>query len=435
MPEHPDPKVRPHPAKRDVADAQRPPRAHTAIQYAELAVTSNFTFLKGASHPEEFVEQAAALGYTGAAIADRNTLAGIVRAHVAAKEISIPLAVGSRVVLSEPKGVSMLLFASSRASYARLCSLLTLGKRRAAKGECRLSLHDLLDHQEGLLCVWLAPETIDQQAIEICEGLARTFDDDRFSIGVAPVYTGEDEVVFAQIDALCARIGAPMAAINDVRHHCAERKALQDVLTCIREGCTLETAGHRLAPNAERHLKSPEEMARLFAAYPQAIARSAAVCARAVAFNLDELRYEYPQEVCPPGLTPDQHLRNLTYAGAAARYPQGVPKKVRERIDHELTLIGELEYAKYFLTVYEIVRFARQREIVCQGRGAAANSAVCYCLGVTSVDPDRIDLLFERFVSKERDEPPDIDIDFEHERREEVIQYIYQTSTDATGPR
>jgi len=436
MPESPDPKPRPHPWQRksDIASPlslRRPVASSLSPSYAELHVTSNFTFLTGASHPEELVEQAAAFGHSAVAITDRNSLAGIVRAHVAAKEVGIPLVVGCRLEMEKEQPgdsipLSILIYPTDRASYGRLCRLLTLGKRRAPKGECHLVLHDLIEHQDGLLAVAIPPAVIDQSFLEVLQGLKSIFDDDRLSLAVSRPYGPDDRGRLAQLAALSEHMRVPMAATNDVLYHIPRRRALQDVLTCIREGCTIDTAGFRLMPHAEHCLKPPEEMARLLAEYPEAIARSVEIAQRASAFNLDELRYEYPHEVCPPGRTPMQHLRDLTWRGADERYPHGTPGKVRDQLLHEFALIDELNYAPYFLTVHDLVVFARSRGILCQGRGAAANSAVCYCLGVTAVDPDRIDVLFERFVSKERDEPPDIDIDFEHERREEVIQYIYK---------
>ncbi len=427
MPERPDPKAHPHPYR----DESRGPAHHAPIvdaPYAELAVTTNFSFLRGASHPEEFVECAATLGHAAGAIADRNSLAGIVRAHVAAKQSAIPLAIGCRLVLSDPADLCVLVYPTSRAAYANLCRLLTLGKRRAPKGECHLTLHDLIDHHEGLLAVVIPPRVLDERFIETLRGMAGVFDDDRLSLAACVQYGPDDAIRLEQVAALGAMTGVRVAAINDCHYHDPARRALQDVITCIRLGCTLDDAGYRLAANAERHLKSPDEMARLFASIPGACVRSAEVALRAAAFSLDELRYEYPDEIVPAGCTMMGHLRDLTERGARERYPEGVggvPEKVRALIEHELTLIDELGYAPYFLTVQDIVVFARSRGILCQGRGAAANSAVCFCLGVTSVDPGRVTLLFERFISKERNEPPDIDIDFEHERREEVIQYLY----------
>lgn len=443
MPEKPDPRARPHPWERlqkgtpsSVAPLPAAAGLQPPVSYIELAVTSNFSFLRGGSHPDELVAEAAALGYAAVAIADRHTLAGIVRAHVAAKEAGIGLVVGCRLVLAEPAGLEMLVYPTDRASYGRLCQLLTFGKRRAAKGECELRLHDLLEYQEGLLGVVVGRERRrdpgahdrhegQQGPVEILKALREVFADDRLSLAMSCPYGQDDRRRLGRLAELSRRTGVPLVATNDVYYHSPQRRALQDVLTCIRLGCTLDEAGLELWANAERHLKPPEEMARLFAAYPAALARSVEIAQRAMGFHLDQLRYQYPHEMCPAAQTPMRYLVELTWRGAAERYPAGVPAKVRGQIEHEFALIEELNYAPYFLTVYDLVRFARSQGILCQGRGAAANSAVCYCLGLTAVDPDRIDVLFERFVSRERNEPPDIDIDFEHERREEVIQYIY----------
>ncbi len=432
MPDVEFPKPRPHPAKTDAAGASpaapRGPRAVSPVPYAELAVTSNFTFLTGASHPEELVERAAALGHRAAAIADTNTLAGVVRAHVAAAQHGIPLAVGCRVAVHDGPGV--LVFPADRAAYARLCRLLTLGKRRAPKGECHLGLHDLLDHAEGLLAVVEPPRALDDGFIEVLRGLRRVFDGDRLSLAASMTYRGDDDERAAQLAALAEHVRTPLAATNRVLYHAPERRRLQDVLTCVRHGCTVEQAGFRLEANAERHLKPPEEMARLFAGLGEtgarAVARSAEIAQRAAAFSLRELRYEYPAEPCPPGTTPTAYLARRAWEGAERRYPGGVPEKTRHALAYELALIEELRYEAYFLTCADIIAFARSRGILCQGRGGAANSAVCYCLGITEVDPAVFSLLFERFISRERREPPDIDIDFEHERREEVLQYIYE---------
>lgn len=427
MPDPADPKAHAHPYKRPASDdGGASGYTPSLIPYAELAVTSNFTFLTGASHPDELVDQAAALGYRAIALTDTNSLAGIVRAHVAAKEAGIPFAVGCRLRFVEPAGLSLFVYPTDRPSYGRLCRLLTTGKRRAPKGECHLWLDDLDELAEGLLAVaWFASPT-DADTPDIIHRLAKLFDDDRLSLALARLYTPNDPPYQEAAIDLARQIGIPLAAVNDVHYHVPQRRALHDVLACVRHGCTLDEAGFRLFPNAERYLKPPEEIARLFAQHPAAVARTEEIARRASGFSLDQLRYEYPHEVCPPGLSPMEHLRHLTWEGAAAHYPQGIPEKVRKQVEHEFTLIEELQYAPYFLTVHDMVRFARSRGILCQGRGAAANSAVCFCLGVTSVDPDRINVLFERFVSRERDEPPDIDIDFEHERREEVIQYIYE---------
>jgi error-prone DNA polymerase len=390
-----------------------------------LCVTSNFTFLTGASHPEELVEQAAHLGHRAVAVTDRNSLAGVVRAHLAAKRLGFRCLVGTMLELADPAGLSILAYPSDRASYGRLCRLLTLGKRRTTKGSCRLCLHDLLEHQEGLLAVVMPPRVLDGAFVEVLEGLRDRFDDDRLSLAASHRHRGDDRQRLGQLEDLANHAGVPLVAVNEVRYHVPARRPLHDALVCIREGCTLADAGYRLDPNAERHLKPAAEMARLFAGLPRAMARTVEIAERAGAFTLDQLEYEYPHEVCPPDRAPIGWLADLAWRGAGDRYPAGVPDAVRRRLDHELQLIDELRYAPYFLTVHDLVVFARSQGILCQGRGAAANSAVCYCLGVTAVDPERIDLLFERFVSRERDEPPDIDIDFEHERREEVIQYIY----------
>ena len=431
MPESPVEKARPHPHKRLERAGQISDEpvlgAQAQTGYAELAVTSNFTFLTGASHPEELVEQAAALGHRAAAITDTNTLAGIVRAHVAAKERGIPLAVGCRLVLSQPEGFIILVYPTCRAAYARLCTLLTLGKRRAPKGECHLTLADLCEHNAGLLAIAVAPgeRRLEQSFLESVSRLREIFDEDRLSLAAWRNYGPDDGARLARVYKLSGATRVPLVAVNDVHYHAPERRALQDIVTCIRHGCTIEEAGYRLHANAERHLKPPDEMARLFADNPGAIARTVEIAERAAAFGLDELRYEYPVETCPSGLTPMQHLAAETWAGAARRYPAGVIDRVGAQIRHELALIDELRYEAYFLTCYDIVRFARSRGILCQGRGGAANSAVCFCLGITEVDPARFSLLFERFISRARNEPPDIDIDFEHERREEVIQYLY----------
>ncbi len=389
--------------------------------YAELQVTSNYSFLRGASHAEELVLTAAALGHRAIAIADRNTLAGVVRAHVAAREAGIRLVVGSRLDLAD--GPSLLCFPTDRAAYGRLARLLTVGKRRSAKGECRLELGDVIAHGDGQILIAVPPENPDQAFSGTLNDLRKHFKK-RLYLAVNNLYRGDDERRMEELSRIASRCRTPLVATNDVHAHGAARRPLQDLLTCIREHCTVHQAGWRLFANAERHLKPPDEMARLFRRYPEAVARSVEI-AEACAFGLDELRYEYPVDPVPGGRTPQEELVRLTWAGAAERYPGGVPERVVAQIEHELELIGSLGYAPYFLTVDDIVRFARGRGILCQGRGSAANSAVCYCLGITAVDPARVELLFERFVSAERDEPPDIDVDFEHERREEVIQYIY----------
>jgi error-prone DNA polymerase len=429
MPELPNPKARAHPWKtpRSPESISTPaiPSGSARIPYAELQVTSNFTFLTGASHPDELVRQAAILGHHSIAITDTNSLAGIVRAHVAAKESAIRFIVGCRLVFTETLTPSILVYPTSRIGYAGLCRLLTLGKRRAIKGQCALMLHDLLEHSSDLLAVILPPRQLDERFIETIRGLQAVFTDDRLSIAAACTFEEDHRTHLQRLSILADHVRVPLVAVNDVHYHIPSRRPLQDVVTCIRHTCTLDDAGYRLFPNAERYLKSPEQMARLFRHAPQALARTIQIADRAGGFNLDELKYQYPDEVVPAGRSAMEHLIDLTWKGAAERYPDGLPAKVRQLVEHEFSLISDLNYAPYFLTVHDIVVFARSRGILCQGRGAAANSAVCYCLGVTAVDPGRVDMLFERFVSKERNEPPDIDIDFEHERREEVIQYLY----------
>ena len=389
--------------------------------YAELQVTSNFSFLRGASHPQELVLQAAVLGLSAIAITDRNSLAGVVRAHGAAKQAGIRLVVGARLDLADAP--SLLCFPTDRAAYGRLSQLLTLGKRRSPKGECVFTLEDVCAYGAGQIIVALPPDDPDEAFTGALKELRKKFKKSLY-LAVQYRYLGDDRQRIRALAALAAEYRVPLVATNDVHAHTAARRPLQDALTCIHEHCTIHEAGYRLCANAERHLKPGEEMARLFHDYPEAIAHALEI-AEACCFDLDELRYEYPVEPVPDGRTPQEELARLTWAGAETRYPGGVPEKVRAQIMHELALIDELGYAPYFLTVHDIVRFARERDILCQGRGSAANSAVCYCLAITAVDPDRIEVLFERFISAERDEPPDIDVDFEHERREEVIQYIY----------
>ena len=389
--------------------------------YAELQVTSNFSFLRGASHPHELVAAAAALGHRAIAITDRNTLAGIVRAHDAAKRAGLRLVVGARLDLTD--GPSLLCFPTDRAAYSRLTRLLTLGKRRAPKGQCLLGLEDVFAHGEGQIIVVVPPERIDAAFADTLRMISACFTR-RCYLAAHHLYRGKDARRIAQLAAMAANARAPLVATNDVHAHAPERRALQDVLTCIREKCTIAEAGFRLFANAERHLKPPAEMARLFRAYPAAVARTIEIVERC-RFSLDELRYEYPSEATD-GRTPQEELVRLTWQGAEAHYKDGVPEKVRAQIEKELALIARLSYAPYFLTVHRIVRFARDKGILCQGRGSAANSAVCFCLGITAVDPAHHEMVFERFVSAARNEPPDIDVDFEHERREEVIQYIYK---------
>jgi error-prone DNA polymerase len=425
MPEAANPKHRP------IVPRPELPRGISAWPYAELDVTTNFSFLRGASHPDELVYRAAELGYAAIAITDVNSIAGVVRAHAAAKEVGIKLCVGTRLVFTD--GPEVLVWAENRAGYAHLCRLLTVGKRRAEKGHCKLELADLLNEPTGLLAA-LVCGSIDPQSPSpqprahglrvFAENLKDAFGP-RLSIAISRIHGPLDERIAREAAELGRDFAIPLVATNQVHYHDEHRQALQDVLTCIRHGCTIHDAGFRLFPNGERFLKPPEEMHRLFRDSPEALRRTIEIAERC-AFSLDALRYEYPDEIVPAGKTTGEYLADLTWAGAAGRYPQGIPPKVHQQIVHELALIEELKIEPYFLTVYDLVRYARSRDILCQGRGSAANSAVCYCLGVTSVDPDRIDVLFERFVSAARGEPPDIDVDFEHERREEVLQYLYE---------
>ena len=512
--------------------------------YAELAVTTNFSFLRGASHPQEMVETADALGHIAIGIADRNSFAGVVRAYDESKNRAIKLIVGTRLVTID--GFEVIAYPTDRQAYGRLCRLLTTGNLKAPKGECHLTFEDIVGAAEGQMLIVVPPldlfsknhspscpalgrasrwnghcsatthemagtspaitspvmtdwahafpgrsaarseaewctadpsETQSLQRSRICGASLRAaphpgnvtpftpplparpresgdpeldsrlranerFEDCLTALAhVAPGRTflagihyhrGDEPRRLGLLAELGEESGAPLVAVNDVRYHVPERRPLLDVLTCVREKCTITAAGLRLSVNAERHLKSPAEMARLFARFPDAIARTAAI-ANACTFSLGELHYEYPDEPVPPGKTAQQHLEDLTWAGARERYPQdtypdGIPDDVKKRIEDELKLIAKLSYARYFLTVHDVVHYARTREkeILCQGRGSAANSAVCFCLGITSVNPEKTKLLFARFISENRGEPPDIDVDFEHERREEVIQYIYE---------
>jgi error-prone DNA polymerase len=395
------------------------------MRYAELQVTSNFSFLRGGSHPAELVLRAAELGQSAVAIADRNTLAGVVRAHSAAKELGFRLVIGCRLDLTDAP--NLLCFPTDRAAYGRLSRLLTRGKRRAEKGECHLAYADLLEHGEGQLLLALPPDEADAGFADFLKRLAGDFRGKAY-LAAQHLYRGDDARRLHHLASLAQKARLPLVATNDVLYHSPTRRPLQDVVTCIREGCTIAEAGFRLEANAERHLKPPQEMARLFRDHPAAVERSLEIVERC-AFSLDELRYVYPDETGEDGLSAQAKLEKLAREGAARRYPQGVPAKIAKQIEHELRLIAELDFASYFLTVQDIMSFAWSKGILCQGRGSAANSAVCYCLGITDVNPNEVDLLFERFVSSERNEPPDIDVDFEHERREEVIQYIYRKYT------
>jgi len=388
--------------------------------YAELHAQTNFSLLEGASHPAEMVARAAELGYAALAVTDRNSLAGVVRAHGAAKDLGLKLIIGAEITPDDAP--SVVLLAPDRAAYGRLARLITTGRRRAEKGACRLSFDDIADHATGLIAAIPLSGRTNPAAQWVFQ--YRDLFPDRCYL-LAELHHGpDDRRRLERLQSLSRQTHIPLVAAGGARYHVPERQALCDVLTATRLGRAVAEAGDALLPNAERHLRDIPTLTRLFANVPDALARTGEIANRCT-FSLDELRYEYPEELAPPGVTPMEHLRRLTWHGARERYPRGTPEKVRRLIEHELTLIEELRYEAYFLTVWDLVRFARERGILCQGRGSAANSAVCFCLGITSVDPERTDVLFERFVSRERNEAPDIDVDFEHQRREEVLQYLY----------
>src|SRR5688572_15401732 len=382
--------------------------------YAELHCLSNFSFQRGASHPEELVERAAALGYSALAITDECSLAGVVRAHSAAKERGLKLVIGSEIRLQE--GLKLVLLATDRASYGAISALITAGRRRSKKGSYSLGFPDL-ETIRGKGVLILLIEGSEAQACWI----AGRFAGDAWL--AAELHCGPNDVArLNELKALSEKSGLPLVAAGDVHMHVRSRRRLQDVLTAVRLGKPVAQCGHALHPNAERHLRLRMRLAQVYPA--QLLAETLAI-ARRCNFSLDSLRYEYPQELVPPGETPASWLGKLTEKGLRWRFRDSVPAKVAELAGHELALIAELGYEPFFLTVYDVVSFARSKGVLCQGRGSAANSVVCYALGITEVDPARMSMLFERFVSKERNEPPDIDVDFEHQRREEVIQYVY----------
>ena len=410
--------------------------------YAELHCLSNFTFLRGASHSQELVARAAQLGYQALAITDECSLAGVVRAHVAAKERGLKLIVGAefdirdqelgtrnqkplsrdhetRTTKHVPRELKLVLLAQNREGYGNLSELITRGRRNAEKGEYRLSREDLGPGLEHCLALWLPPA---QPQSEDAHWLAEHFPG-RTWIAVELLARGGDWDRLETLQRLGRQTGLPLTACGDVHMHVRSRRALQDTLSAIRLGVPVANVGRALLPSGEHHLRRRETLERI---YPRELLAETLRIAGLCNFSLDELRYEYPEEIVPVGKTPAQHLRELTEAGLEKRYPGGVPETVHNQAEKELDLIAELRYEPYFLTVHDIVRYARGQSILCQGRGSAANSVVCYALGITEVDPNRTRLLFGRFLSKERNEPPDIDVDFEHERREEVIQYIYQ---------
>ncbi|MBE7183812.1 MAG: error-prone DNA polymerase [Methylobacterium mesophilicum] len=392
------------------------------MSYAELQVTSHFSFLRGASSCEELFAQAAVSGIEALAITDRNSLAGIVRAYEAAKATGVRLIVGCRLDLTD--GSSLLVYPTERTGYARLCRLLSLGKRRGGKANCLIGWEDVADHADGLLAV-LVPDEADERCADQLRRVADIFPG-RAYLALTLRRRPKDQMRLHALNVLAAQAGVPTVVTNDVLYHEPARRILQDVVTAVRHGCTVDQLGLRRERFADRFLKPAAEMQRLFARHPDALARTLEIAERC-RFSLDELRYQYPEEAVVAGMTPQAALEKLTWEGAENTYPEGVPDSVRGTLQHELALIASLDYAPYFLTVRSIVAFARSRDILCQGRGSAANSAVCYVLGITSINPETNDLLFERFVSQERKEPPDIDVDFEHERREIVMQWVFDT--------
>ncbi len=407
--------------------------------YAELAVTTNFSFLRGASHAKEFILQAVALGLTGIGIADHNSVAGVVRAYSALDEwndhvlaekekgIDLPavkLAVGARLCFADGTP-DILAYPQNRAAWGRLTRLITVGKSRGEKAECILYLDDLMERIAGLNLIVMPPARIKSDALTDLLRRLKVTNRQVVTLAAGMLYRGDDTRRLARLKDIAERAFIPLIAVNDALYHVPERRALQDVMTCIREHVTIDKAGRLLEANAERHLKSPREMARLFRRAPEAVDQTLRFLDRC-GFSLEELKNtEYPDENREGFANPQEALVALVEEGYRKRYPDGAKKHVREALDKELKITSELDYAPYFLTVHDIVRYARSRGILCQGRGSAANSVICYCLEITEVDPEKVDLLFERFVAEERKEPPDIDVDFEHERREEVIQHIY----------
>lgn len=390
--------------------------------YCELHTKTNFSFLQGASHPDELIRQAAEIGLSGIAITDEASVAGVVRAHVTAKEMGIKLIIGAEIVPED--SLPVVLWATDRVSYGRLCRLITKGRCRTQKGKYLLTFEDIAEHSDGLLA-GVIPQTHGGRSIlHHLQQYRSVFGQRGYLLG--EILLGpNDRRQMEWLQSLSRRSHLPLVAAGNVFYHHPSRAPLCDILMAIRLGTTVDALGEHRFVNAQRYLKPCEEMNAIWYRFRDAMARTEEI-ASLCHFSLDDLRYEYPQELSPPGETPFAYLQRLTWEGARKRYPQGIPEKVSQLLEHELKLIHELHYEPYFLTVWDLVRFARSRGILCQGRGSAANSAVCYCLGITAVDPERMDLLFERFVSRERNEAPDIDVDFEHQRREEIIQYIYQ---------
>jgi error-prone DNA polymerase len=388
--------------------------------YAELHCLSAYSFQRGASMPEELVQRAEELGYRAIAITDECSVAGVVRAYTAAKQVNLKLIIGTEITLAD--GLKLVLLATHIRGYEAMCELITHGRRAADKGEYRLERSDLPSTPEGLEAIWIPPAKVEAaKALEETRWIGERFMGHAW-IAVELHRGPDDEARIAELEAIGAQTGLRCIAAGDVHMHARSRKKLQDVMTAVRHQCTVAQAGRKLLPNGERYLRP---IGRISKIYPVRLMAASLDLASRCAFSLDEIRYEYPEELVPQGETPTTHLRHLAFEGLARRYPRGAPESVVQTVEHELKLIAELAYEPFFLTVNDIVEFARSKDILCQGRGSAANSAVCYCLGITEVDPGRMSVLFERFISKERNEPPDIDVDFEHQRREEVIQYIY----------
>ena len=400
------------------------------MSYVPLSCKSNFSFLDGASHPDELVEQAHALGIETLVLTDRDGVHGVVRAHVKAKELGVRLIVGAEVTVDDAASSSTcVLLAADRTGYANLCRLITAGRLRRPKGESRVTWPEVCERAEGLIALWGGERSLLVRGAEppaVAGPLHEAFGDRLYAM--ATRHRRAEEVrQEARLRRHAGRAGLPLVAATEVLYHTPARRDLQDVLTCIRHGVALADAGRLIKPNAEHDLKSSQKMAQLFADEPALVERTREVASRCT-FSLSEIRYRYPAERLPKGKTSSAWLRELTLRGARERFGggDGVPAPIREQIDRELALIDELDYGGYFLTMWEIVRYCRQEGILCQGRGSAANSVVCYCLGITAVDPTRVELLFERFLSRERHEPPDIDLDIMHARREEVLQHVYR---------
>ncbi|MBT5597049.1 MAG: PHP domain-containing protein, partial [Planctomycetaceae bacterium] len=408
------------------------------MNYAELHCKSNFSFLQGASSAEQLVRRAVRLGYTALAITDRNTLAGVVRGHGASADAELQYIVAAELTFGDAP--PCVVWIRNRSAYASLCRLLTLGRRQASKGNCCLSFEDLVSHGDefilGVIPDWNRLSTgtaSDHHRVHAAACLIDARDLQRYyeMFGercylLAELHRGStDQQRLDLLQELSLQTGVPLVATGDVYYHDPSHSRLQDVLTATAHGCTVHDIGPYQFSNAQRHMRPLEDIAKLFQQIPQALERTLEI-ADICGFSLAELRYEYPEELAPTNVTPIAYLKQLAWTGARQRYSQGIPRKVINLLQHELELIGELNYEAYFLTVWDLVRFARSQGILCQGRGSAANSVVCFCLGVTSVDPDTTQLLFERFISRERAEAPDIDVDFEHERREEVLQYLYK---------